>query len=85
MMNLFGRLIAIKQRSNGSLIEVMFLTEFTKGLFVEYVLNPELLLECYRRTSCASKPFATALTAIRLDTVLMASLSSIKKPAVRAS
>ena len=83
-MNLFWTFIAIKKVPYGSPIEVMFLAEFTKGLFVEHVLNPELFLESCLRSSLSAPFLSASITGVGLHSSELASLSSIKKPAMRA-
>lgn len=56
MVSLLGRLVLIQDVSYGSPIYLVFLAELTEGLLVEYILNPELLLE-----SCFDPPLSTPL------------------------
>ena len=62
----------------------MLLAEFTEGLLVEYILNPELFLEsCFGSALCTEFLFAP-ITGVGLYASGIASFSSIEKPAMRA-
>ena len=77
MMDFCRRNASIQLVAQGTTITTVFLRQLTEGLFVEDVIEPEMLLQAGILPALISETSSAAAAGVRLEAMFMASFSGL--------